>query len=122
MKKLTLLLHVVSGVLVALVALVFAILEATLLVTLDFVLYENQVIAFIQLAARLILSLASLALGILSVVKPRRSFLTEGICLVASAAVTIPFISNNFGIYFTAVAAFFLISQLLSRKFGVADE
>ena len=118
MKKLILTLRIVSGVLVALVAFVFALFEATLLVTPDFLLYENQLIAFIRLVARLILSVAALCLGITSVAKPRRSFLHEGILLIASVAVTIPFVSNNFGIYFTAVSAFFLISQLLSYKFG----
>ena len=118
MKKLTFTLRISSGVLVALVAFVFAILEATLLVTLDFTLYENQSIALIQLVARLILSLAALALGILSIVKSRRSFLPEGICLMASTAVMIPFISNSFGIYFAAAAALFVISQLLFCKYG----
>ena len=119
MKKLIFTLRIVSGVLVALVAFVFALFEATLLVTLDFLLYENQLIAFIQLVARLILSVAALCLGITSLAKPRRSFLHEGILLIASVAVMIPFVSNNFGIYFTAVSAFFLISQLLSHKFGI---
>ena len=68
MRKLSLVLRITSGALVTLVAFVFAVLEATLLVTLDFTLYENQFIAFIQLALRIILALAALALGILSLV------------------------------------------------------
>lgn len=118
MKKLIFTLRTVSGTLLALVALVFAVIEATLLVTLDFALYENQFIAFIQLALRLILALAALALGILSLAKLKRSFLFEGICLVASTVIMIPFVSNNFGIYFSAVAALFLISHLLFHKFA----
>jgi hypothetical protein len=118
MRKLSLVLRIVSGALVALVAFVFAVLEVTLLVTLDFALYENQFIAFIQLALRIALALAALALGVLSLVKPGRSFLREGICLTASTAVMIPFVSNNVGLYFTAVAAFFLIAHLLFHKFG----
>ena len=118
MRKLSLALRIVSGALVSLVAFVFAVLEVTLLVTLDFALYENQFIAFIQLALRIILALAALALGVLSLAKPGRSFLREGICLMASTAVMSPFVSNNVGIYFTAVAALFALSHLLFHKFG----
>lgn len=118
MRKLSLVFRIVSGALVALVAFVFAVLEVTLLVTLDFALYENQFIAFIQLALRIILALAALALGVLSLVKSGRSFLREGICLLASTAVMIPFISNNVGLYFTAVAVLFALSHLLFDKFG----
>lgn len=121
MKKLTFTLRTVSGTLLALVALVFAVIEATLLVTLDFALYENQFIAFIQLALRLILAMAALALGILSLAKLKRSFLFEGICLIASTAIMIPFVSNNFGIYFFAVAALFLISHLIFHKFAANE-
>ena len=118
MKKLMFALRILSGVLVSLVALVFTVLEATLLVTQDFMLYENRFIAFIQLVIRLILASAALVIGVSSIAKSRRSFLPEGICLVVSPAVMIPFVSNNFGIYFTAVAALFLISHLLFHKFG----
>ena len=121
MRKLSLVLRITSGVLVALVAFVFAVLEVTLLVTLDFALYENQFIAFIQLALRIALALAALTLGVLSLVKPGRSFLREGICLLASTAVMIPFVSNNVGLYFTAVAALFALSHLLFDKFGAKE-
>ncbi len=118
MKKFILALRIVSAALVALLALVFLIIEATLLVTLDFTLCENQFIAFIQITMKLILSIAALALGILSIAKPRRSFLSEGVCLVVSGAVMIPFVSNNFGLYFISIAALFLLSHLLFHKFG----
>ena len=121
MRKLSLALRIVSGALVSLVAFVFAVLEVTLLVTLDFALYENQFIAFIQLALRIALALAALVLGVLSLVKTGRSFLREGICLTASSAVMIPFISNNVGLYFTAVAALFALSHLLFDKFGAKE-
>ena len=117
MKNLIFVLRIVSSVLVALFGLVFTVLESTLLVTLDFTLYENQFIAFVQLFMRLVLALGAIALGILSIVKNRRSFLIEGICLVVSTVVMIAFVSNNIGIYFTVVSALFLISHLLFIKF-----
>lgn len=118
MKKLSVALRLISGILVAVVALVFVILEATLLITLDFKLYENQTLAFIQLILRLIIAAYALVLGVLSIVKSKRSFLWEGICLLAASAVMIFFASNNVGVYFTILSLLFVMSHLL---FSVSD-
>ena len=116
MKKFSMVFRLISGALVSLVALVFAVLEATLLVTLDFCLYENELIALMQLILRLLIALLALTLGIVSIVKNKRSFLPESLCLLAATAVMIPFVSNNFGLYFTAGAAVFALSQLIFSK------
>lgn len=116
MKKFCLAFRFASSLLVVLVALVFAVLEATLLITLDFNLYENQLVALNQLALRLLIALSALTLGVSSFVKRNVSFLPHGICLLASSVVMIPFVSNNVGVYITVVSALFLISQILSLK------
>ena len=121
MKTLSLVLRVLSGALVALVALVFTVLEGTLLVTLDFALYENQAVALIQLVLKLLIALIALAIGVLSLVKRSRSFFFEGICLLLGSAVMIPFVSNHFGLYFTAVSAFFVLSHCLCRIYGAKN-
>ena len=113
MKKLSVALRLISGILVAVVAVVFVILEATLLITLDFKLYENQMLAFIQLILRLIIAAYALVLGVLSIIKSKRSFLWEGICLLAASVVMIFFASNNVGVYFTILSLLFVISHLL---------
>ena len=118
MKKLSVALRLISGILVAVVAVVFVILEATLLITLDFKLYENQTLAFIQLILRLIIAAYALVLGVLSIIKSKRSFLWEGICLLAASLVMIFFVSNNVGVYFTILSLLFVISHLL---FSVSD-
>lgn len=118
MKKLSVALRLISGILVAVVAVVFVILEATLLITLDFKLYENQTLAFIQLILRLIIAAYALVLGVLSIIKSKRSFLWEGICLLAASVVMIFFASNNVGVYFTILSLMFVISHLL---FSVSD-
>lgn len=118
MKKLSVALRLISGILVAVVAVVFVILEATLLITLDFKLYENQTLAFIQLILRLIIAAYALVLGVLSIIKSKRSFLWEGICLLAASLVMIFFASNNVGVYFTILSLMFVISHLL---FSVSD-
>lgn len=116
MKRCSLVLRVLSGSLVALVSLVFIVLEGTLLVTLDFNLYENELIALVQLAFKLLLAISACSLGVVSLVKGERSFLPESLCLLASSAVMIPFVSNGFGWYFTAVSALFVLSHLIFSK------
>lgn len=111
MRKFGRVFRLITGSLVSLVALVFAVLEATLLVTMDFTLYENEGIAFVQLLMRLIVAVAALVIGVRSTTKSTRSFLQEGICLLVASAVMIPFVSNGFGIYFTIISALFLLSQ-----------
>ena len=116
MKKFSLIFRYVTSFLVALLALVFTVLEATLLITLDFTLYENQILALVQLILRLFVASSALTLGIFSLVKRKRSFLPHSVCLSASSVVMIPFMSNNVGLYLTAVSALFLLSQILSYK------
>ena len=116
MKKFSTILRYTSSALVALVALVFTVLEATLLITLDFTLYENQFIALIQIILRFTIALIALTIGILAIVKREQSFLLSGICLTASSMIMIFFISNGIGICLFAVSAIFLLSQLLFSK------
>lgn len=116
MRKFNIVFRYVTSSLLTLVAFVFTVLEATLLVTLDFTLYENQFLAFLQLILRLMITSGTLTLGILSLVKRTRTFLPYSICLLVSSVVMIPFVSNNIAIYFTAVSALFLLSQLMFSR------
>ena len=101
--------------LVSLVALVFTVLEATLLITLDFCLYENALLALLQLVLRFLIAAAALTLGIASTVNRKHSFLIEGICLLSSSVAMIPFVSNGFGVYFTLISAFFVATRFLLK-------
>ena len=116
MKRFSFALRLFSGAIVALVALVFFVIEATLLATLDFKLYENELPAFFQLLLKLLIAIFAGALGILSLLKRTRSFVKESVCLLVSSAAMLPFISNGFGIYIAIVCALFMLSQLLFAK------
>ena len=116
MRKFNAVFRYVTSSLVTLVAFVFTVLEATLLVTLDFTLYENPAIALLQLILRLLIGSGALTLGILSMVKGDKTFVPHAVCLLVSSAVMIPFVSNNIALYFTAVSALFLISQLMPSR------
>ena len=114
MKTVSLILRALAGALVAIAALAFTVVEGTLLVTLDFALYENGFLGFVQLALKLFIALSAGTLGILSLVKIKSPFLWEGICLLVTSAVMLPLISNGIGVYIAAAAAFFALVQLLS--------
>lgn len=115
MKILGRILRVVSGVLVALLALVFLIIEGTLLVTLDFLLFENKIVALMQLVFRLLVAGGALALALLSLIKHSRIFALEGICLCSAMLVMAPFLTNGFGLIFIGVSALFALAHLVSH-------
>jgi hypothetical protein len=121
MKKIGLIFRYATSSLVALVALVFTVLELTLIVTLDFYLYENQLIVFIQLILRLLLASGALAVGVLAMVKRTRSFLPHSIFLLVSSVVMIPFVSNHIAIYFAAISALFMLSECIFLKLLAND-
>ena len=116
MKRFSRIFRVISAALVMLVAFVFTVLESTLFVTLDFLLYENELVAAIQLLFKLSVSIGAFAIGLLAIVKKSRSFFAEGSCILLSSVVMTPFVCNNFGWYFIAVSAVFLVSDFVWLK------
>ena len=112
MKILSTVLRSVFALVVIILALAFAAIEVSLLLTLDFTLFENEALALVQLILKLAIALSSLVLGLFALIKTKRSFLTESICLLLSSAVMIPFISNGIGIYIAIVAVFFMLTNL----------
>ena len=116
MKRLSFILRIIFGVLVALLALVFTVIETSLFVTLDFTLYENGFLAFIQLLLKLMIAVYAGVIGVMSIVKRTRSLILESTCLLIATAVMIPFITNYIGIYITAAAVLFMLSNLLFFK------
>ena len=112
MKILSTVLRSVFALVVIIVALAFAAIEVSLLLTLDFTLFENEALALVQLILKLAIALSALMLGLFALIKTKRSFLTESICLLLSSAVMIPFISNGIGIYIAIVAVLFMLTNL----------
>lgn len=112
MKKTAKILRIISSALVLLVSFVFTVLEGTLLVTGDFLLYERPVIAFFQLLLRFLIPVLAFAVALFAIIKRERSFLPESLCLLASTMTMAFFISNNFGLYFLIIAALFAGANL----------
>ena len=89
------------------VSLIFVIIEGTLLLTGDFLLYESPVLAFLQLCLRLTIPAAAFALSLLSLIRRRHSFFFESLCLLIAVIAIAPFLTNHFGLYFILLAALF---------------
>lgn len=113
MRTFSLILRTAASILIVLISLAFVVIEGTLLFTGDFLLYENPIIAFFQLILRLVIPLITLTVGIFTVIKTKRSFLFESITFFSVALAMSPFLSNNFGIYFIALATLYLLSNIL---------
>lgn len=118
MKKLLFILRLFSAGIVALLALVFIVIEGTLLVSLDFTLYENVFLAFLQLFLKLLVGIFIFLLGLFSILKKKHPFVWEGLALFWASFAASFFITNGIGLYFVIVAAFFLLSHLLFQRFG----
>lgn len=113
MRTFSLIMRIAASILIVLISLAFVVIEGTLLFTGDFLLYENPIIAFFQLILRLVIPLITLTVGIFTVIKTKRSFLFESITFFSAALAMSPFLSNNFGIYFIALATLYLLSNIL---------
>lgn len=114
MKKAVRIASIVTASLLMLVSFVFAVLECTLILTLDHVLYENASLALVQLILRAALPIASFTLALFTLILPKRDFVAESVILVVGSAAASPFINNGFGYYFLIISALFLIPRLIN--------
>lgn len=115
MKRFCFILNMTASVLVMLVALVYILLEGTLLFLGDFLLYDMPVIAFFQRCVRLAIPLFAFLSALLSVIRRGHEMLFLSLCLLVSTAVISPFVSNHIGVGLVALSALFVISSLLCR-------
>ena len=115
MKTCVSLFRIITAVLLAVASLAFMIIEGALLLSGDYLLYENPAIALAQQFARLLLPIASLAVGLLVLIK-RRRFRLESLFLTAAAAITAPSLSNQIGIYLLLLSALFALAQWIRSE------
>ena len=113
MKKLSIILRTAVSVIVAIIALAMMIIEAILLFTGDFLLFEGAFLAFVQILLRLLVAGSAFATALFAIIKLKRRFLFEAMCLLGATAAMLPFITNGFGLYFLLLAAVFASSCLL---------
>lgn len=111
MKKTLILLHIAVCALFMLSSLLFAAIEIFQLFSGDWKLFENEILAFMQIAAKILLSFYCFAISIRAVIRNKQPFLFEGIQLLLITLSAAPFVSNNFGWLFVVPAALFLISD-----------
>jgi hypothetical protein len=94
----------------------FGFIEGYLIFSGDFLLFESPVLAFLQMLMRLSLAIAAVVLGLFVVLKKEKSFVFHSTLVLVCTAISAPFLTNNFGIYFLILAAVFAVTNLLYAR------
>ncbi len=123
MKKLSTVLLVFISVIIALVSLAFAVIEARLVFSFDWSVYEHEFLGFIQHLARLGVALLCLAVSVSSIKSiNEKTFIFEGVTLLAVAISVSVHAVNGIGLYMMIAAALYLVFASLHGKFFEEDE
>lgn len=113
MKKLSNVLLIIFSVIIALVSLIFVVIEGRLVLSFDWTLHEHELLGFLQYLARLGIAALCLATSCGSVIyHNRKSYVFEGLVFLAIAVTTAVFATNGFGLYFIVAAALYLASAI----------
>ena len=114
MKKAANIILGIVSVIIAILSLAFLVIEGRLLLSFDWTLHEHEFLGFIQYLARVGLSLLCLATSISSLVyMVRKTFIFEGLCLLAVAAAISISATNGVGLYMIIAASVYLASAVL---------
>ena len=113
MKKAANVILGIVSVIIAILSLAFLVIEGRLLLSFDWTLHEHEFLGFIQYLARVGLSLLCLAISISSVIYiNRKSFIFEGVCLLAVAIAISTGATNGIGLYLVIAASVYLVSAI----------
>lgn len=114
MKKAANIILGIVSVIIAILSLAFLVIEGRLLLSFDWTLHEHEFLGFIQYLARVGLSLLCLATSISSLAyMVRKTFIFEGLCLLAVAAAISISATNGVGLYMIIAASVYLASAVL---------
>lgn len=116
MKTLARILNIVTSALLVILGAAFVFIEGFLLFSGDFLLFEIEAIAFIQMLLRLCLGAGAATLGFFCIIKGQRAFLFEALLLLVCCLVTAPLLTNGFGFYFIILASAFTLTNLFYAK------
>ncbi len=116
MKTLTRILNIFTSALLMMIGVVFVFIEGYLLFSGDFLLFELQTLAFIQMFLRLLLGAGAFLLGLFTIIKKDRSLLSESLAALIGCGFMYPFLSNGFGLYFTILATLHMLTAYLYSR------
>lgn len=117
MKTASRILNIVISSLVSLVGFAFVVIEGYLLFSGDFLLFENEFVAFLQIFLRLTIAVGTVTFGVVSIVKKERSFLFESLVMFLCICIMSHFLTNGFGLYFMLLAALNTLTKLFYNKY-----
>lgn len=110
MKRIAYILRVISSAILLILSFAFIVIEGTMLVGCDFLLYESRLIATVQIYIRLALSIGAFIISLFSIIKRERGFVIESGAMLIISLVIAPFLSNGFGLYIPLAVALFAAS------------
>ena len=106
MKKLCFVLNLIFGTLTAIVGLAFSAIEARLLISGDWLLYEHALIGLFQYLIRLLIALYAVFVGIMTFVRRKRQSAVFHSCILAAAVAGIcVFATNGLNLYLLTLSA-----------------
>lgn len=113
MKKLSKVLLIIISVIIAIASLAFAIIEGRLLLSFDWTLHEHEFLGFMQYLIRVGLAILCLGVSISSIVYiNKKSFVFEGLCLLAVATAVATGATNGVGLYLIIAAGIYLAATI----------
>lgn len=123
MKKASSIIFIIFGSIVALIALLFIVIEGRLLLSFDWALHEQEFLGFAQYLARLALAIYTFSVAINSMrYREQKNFIFEGASILAIAIGVAIYATNGFGIYFIILAALYLGATIFMALANPEDE
>ena len=123
MKKASSIIFIIFGSIVALIALLFIVIEGRLLLSFDWTLHEQEFLGFAQYLARLALAIYAFSVAINSIrYREQKNFIFEGASILAIAIGVAIYATNGFGIYFIILAALYLGATIFMALANPEDE
>ena len=115
MKLFSRILYFAAAAVITAVGAAYLVLEGRMLLSGDWLLHEQQAVAFTQFFIRFVFAGLAFVTGIRAMTG--HLCLTAGGCLAAAAAGLCLFASNRMGLYLLIASAVFLTAGLLKRKY-----
>jgi hypothetical protein len=124
MKRLFNILITIVSSLIIVLSLVFIVIEGRLLVSLDWIIYDNNLNGFIRYFFRFIIALICLAIGLLEIINRYKKnnnldyyLLISELSLVISSVIILAYSANYIGQISLGVSSLLAILRLLERNF-----
>lgn len=92
-------------------AMLFLFIEGWLLFSGDWLLFEHRALTLVQVLARCGMAAWAFAVALCALIHRERDLTVQGVAMLAAALVSVPLLSNGFGLYLVLICALFLLTE-----------